>query len=66
VASYILLYIQGDSRGKVNTLGSDSVGHCKKKFIQTYVYFGMVTEIELFESTNASALCVVKKRNNLC
>jgi hypothetical protein len=31
--SYILLYIQGDSRRKVNTLGDDSIGHCEKKFI---------------------------------
>jgi hypothetical protein len=29
---YLLyLYIQGDSEGKVNTLGSDSIGHCERK-----------------------------------
>ena len=65
VASYILLYVQGDSRGKVNTLRSDGIGHCERKFIQTCVYFLMVTEIELFESTNANAWCVVKKEKLL-
>jgi hypothetical protein len=30
-------YIQGDSRGKINTLGSDNMDHCKKKKLYEHV-----------------------------
>jgi hypothetical protein len=38
--------VQGDSGGKVNIFGGDSIGYCEKKSSNDDV----VTEIELFES----------------
>jgi len=49
--------IQSDSRGKVNTVGSDSIRNTEKK--SSYLHVSnclMVTEIELFECTNAKTL----------
>jgi hypothetical protein len=49
--------LQGDSGGMVNTLGGDSIGNCDKKKVNTNVTnFLMITEIQLFESTNTKAL----------
>jgi hypothetical protein len=61
---YFVVYMSmGDSRGKVSILGGNSIGHCKKKkFRWTCVYFWMVTETELFETTNTKAFWMVKKR----
>jgi hypothetical protein len=59
------LNIQGDSGGKVSILGGDNVGHCDVTFIWTCVKFWMVTEIELFESTNKKAMWMVMKKEKL-
>jgi hypothetical protein len=49
--------IQGDSGGKFSILEGDSNSDCKKrKFIRTRAHFLIVTKIELFESTNSTAL----------
>ena len=49
--------IQGDSRGRVNTVGGDSIRHTENKSSYSHVSNClMVTEIELFECTNAKTL----------
>jgi hypothetical protein len=48
--------IQGDSRRKVNILGGDIFRHCDRHVYVNTCIILMVTEMELFESTNTTVL----------
>ena len=52
----IYFCIQGDSGGKANILGNDSVDHCEKKVHVNISLMRMATEIELFEFIDTKAL----------
>jgi hypothetical protein len=57
--------MQGDSGGKVNIVGCGSTGIGCKLFLRTCVYFWMVTEKDLFESTSTEASLTVLKKDKL-
>ena len=44
-------FIQGDSGGRVSMVGGDNIGHCEKN-----KFTWMITQTQLFESTNKKAL----------
>ena len=58
----LLIFIQGDSGGKANVLGGDSIGRCKKNVRMEHV---SDSEMELFESRNKKSIVSgVKKISN--
>ena len=59
--------IQGDSGGKVNILGGDSIGHCEKIISYQQVSNSeWFTKTDFFESTNKNALqMIITKKKSL-